>query len=529
MKSGTAVLGRFELGEALPAPEGMKRWRAIDRASGEAVEVVAPDAAVLIRPGAADRFLAAARLPGDEPALLSPLQSGREDRLPVAVRAPVHPVARLPRLDGEQALALARWLAPAALKAEEALAGHFVPEDLVMDERRVVRIAPRGLQEASGVIAARPHRAPERADGSPARPGSALFGLGVMLFQATSGRLPASGERLRDVDPGQPAELDALLAELCSGDPERRRAAALRLPPGEPVVLPVEVGAPPLPSPMQTTVGAVTASLPVPLTPPLVGLSQGWLIELVAPPATEASRRRLAALLDVPMEVLIGELEGGQPLAIGLFDSEAHAGRRLDLLRDLSIEGRVVGPGGGWGSARAIGAGVGALTALATGVGMLLLGLVTSFLVMLLGAASLLVGALLAYVSVSTYREAGSRSQLESAHARLARLRRAADAQADPASRALRAARRAVLEAELTPLVRLDQEGLLDALEAGRAALGEAETVRRADAIAAGAAALHELAMEESKAVTRTLSAPAIPPRDQPVTARAPPREPERS
>ena len=81
-----------------------------------------------------------------------------------------------------------------------------------------------------------PYMAPELDAGRPPSAASDAYALGVMLFQALTGRLPFSGQgerltsarrehaapRARELAPGTPPDLDALAAGLLAGDPGER-------------------------------------------------------------------------------------------------------------------------------------------------------------------------------------------------------------------------------------------------------------------------------------------------------------------
>ncbi len=481
------VLGRFLRGEAAPAPVGLKRWRAVDQATGEPVDLVGPDASVLIRPGALEQFQAAAGLRADHPALLLAEHSGMEDRRPLLVRAPSEPLGTLPRLDADQALALAAWLAPAAIEAQQALGGMLSPDDLVVDELGQVRLSPRGLG-AAGALKPPPYQAPEQRDGAPPLPGSALYGLGVMLFQATTGQPYLPGRRARALDPSLPESLDLLLAALCDPDPQRRLQAAQALPEGQPVLLP---------RPSAMTVEAPSSTLPTP-SEPEVAPAEAWHLVLASPPATAAARGRLAALLDLPREVLEPMVERDEAISLDRAASPDRAQARLAQLRELGIEATVVPPASPWAAALLFTTALGAVSGVTLGLVGAVLGLFASFLVLAASLAGLLLGVLLAALSLGLYRKGAQRSSVEGAFTRQARLRRQPATGDDELSRALRRAHRRVLESELHPVVRLDHERMLEELEAQRPLRPAAELIQEAERIARQARSLGEAALGEA-------------------------------
>lgn len=483
MGSETLVLGRFLLGEPAPAPEGLSRFRAVDQATGQRVDVLGPNAAAMIRPGAAERFQAAAALAASHPALLQPILSGVEERRPLLVRAPSEPLGALPRLDAGQAIALAAWLAPALSQAQDALGGILSPDDLVRDPEGLLRLAPRGLVAPAGALRASAYCAPEQQGGAPPLPGSALYGLGVMLFEATTGQPYRAGRRVRELDPSLPDSLDVLIASLCDANPEQRRLAAQTLPEAAPFSLPS--------SPPRM---AATTERPAPteLSQRSITLSESWHLVLASPPPTAAARGRLAALLDLPRATLESMLERGETISVGFESSPTQAGSRVERLRELGVEALVVPPASPWNAALLSTAALGTVASIILALAGLLLGLLASVFLLAAAGAAMLVGVLLGALSFSLYRRGARRSAVEAAYTRQSRLRREFAAADDELSRALRRAHRTVLESDLHPVVRLDHERLLEELQTQSPLRPASELAREAQSIAQQAMSLRE-------------------------------------
>lgn len=506
MKPGQTVLDRFTLAEPLPASGELIRWTALDQATGQAAGLTALPGAVALRPGAEQRFRRAWSRPAAHPALVEPLVVGLVQGRPAAAHAPLRPLDPDLRLDPAQAVAWASWLAPAALAAEPALAGELGPLDLAVDAEGTLRLAPAGLTPPPTELSPPRFRAPElRAGGAPTT-GSALYGLGVLLFRASTGAWPlpartaaalaAAGppRRLREVDPGLPEALDGLVAGLLSHDPAQRVAAASSLAP----VAPVQVSeALVLRQRDQRPASPVTSAGPAqqPAAARADLPAAPWLVVARSEALTQAARRRAAALLDLDRQALEQAAEVAPWLPLEGAPSRTRAERRAAFLTAQGLPAEVQqGAGGGaaWVRAALLGAAalVGGLAAL-----------VALPLAWVLAAGLGLLAALLAVGAVHQVGAARERSALHGAR-RLLVARPATDP-ADRVAAELRAARREILEADLAPPLRLHLEEVVEELE------------RRSEQLAASgpAAPLAELraAVTELRDTTRAHAAVDAP------------------
>ncbi|MBN1336372.1 MAG: hypothetical protein JXB39_10460 [Deltaproteobacteria bacterium] len=250
-RPGDRIAGRWRILSESRGTDDLRRWSVEDTSTGDRAEAVEPSAVARVRPGSLDGFRAAT-YQGTDPVRL-PATLVESDEGPVAVRVPTKgTLADVPALDAEQALALARWLAPSLVPAAVAPRGRLEPEDLVVDGDGRVRLAPSGIPSAEGPVPR--HTAPEVLAGAPPTEGSALFGLGVLLYRRLVGAWPwpasvAASWRIAmasaptpasTVRPDLPPDVDALLTGLLSTDPARRVAAVGALGPGDPprLVLP---------------------------------------------------------------------------------------------------------------------------------------------------------------------------------------------------------------------------------------------------------------------------------------------------
>ncbi|MFT5683237.1 MAG: hypothetical protein ACI8RZ_004168 [Myxococcota bacterium] len=340
MKRGDRVLGRFEVGESLPARGELVRWSAVDTTSGESVELHQPTPAVWVRPKAEETFIAARDGLCTAGALQAPIAWGEHGGRPLAAYPtssdwPAH------TLDGDTLTALAAWLAPAVVAAGSTLSGRLSPTDLAVGSDGVVSLRPDGVARKRSLAVPDLHQAP--GEGTPEQ--GALYGLGVVLFTAATGSPPFSARTVQDLTrqqqtprapssivPDLPAPLDALILGLLSPHPDQRTAALHGLPASKPVVLPQ---APPV-------VEAPPPSRPSVITPPAqTGARRDlpkadW--QVVAQPADlpASIRRRLAAVADIPDGAMEQAAEEGVLLPVGGAKTKAAAEA---LQARLSISG----------------------------------------------------------------------------------------------------------------------------------------------------------------------------------------------
>lgn len=482
LREGSQVLGRFTVGAALPPQGELLRYAATDEAGASAELVVAGPRAAL-RDASGERARTAGRLPV-HPAVL-PATLGDVEGRPARVRVPVTPWPPATRLDPAQASAVLAWLTPAVMAAGAALDGVVTADDLVLDSAGVPRISPSGLVRERSLARLPVHEAPE---GGRASPGAAaLYGLGALLFEAVTGQAHVSAANLGDLAaarqrpmparqarPDLPDPLARLLDALVHPDPAVRLQAAAALPP--PVAPPTlqlapALSAPPTLAPVATTRSTPHSTEPAVATSPSRDVAlDDWVVLFDPAESTDGARRRLAALLDVP----VAALEGRGPRVVAHGRTEDAALDRLGALESAGAALRVTRrPRGRAGPMVVL------LAALLCGLAALALpSPLTPFAIG--GAVGLLVGANVAM------KRAGPSDLKPSEVARAwsslqAQIGAQDDGHAHPeARRAVRHARAALLQADLADAMRVDLlEGLddLDAQLDGLSADGDAAPV----------------------------------------------------
>ena len=482
--SGTALVGRYQVGEPLPGTSERARWRAVDRADGGAVEIVAPIGSAALRPGAAERLARALDGLPEHPAIL-PQSLLRGPRGEVAAVRPALQAAWEPglRLSADEVRALAAWLGPAVLASGAQLGEGLTADDLVVDPAGVVRLAPSGLVRADSAAHLPRHRAPELAAGGIGDGRAALYGLGALLFRALTGQEAVVARSLGDLSiakhsplraaalvAGLPADVDALLAGLLSTDPDARVAALQGLPEARPVTLslpPARLaprapsGLPaPRPAGLPATARRDLALPPYVVTVSPVGLHAGQL-------------RRLAAWAGVPSSRLQG---WDAPVVVGGAATAREAEALAGPMRDSGLDAAVADLSPPWGR------GLLALALALAGAGSLLVGaLLFPFLIVaivLLGAAG--------WLGATAWSRARLQARLRESAARL----REGDARplAEVEGR-LSSVRRGLLTADLPDPMRVDLLSQVDELE-DQLAQVPPQAQPEAEALAARAEAL---------------------------------------
>lgn len=219
------IAGRWIRTAELPAPRGLRRWRAVDD-QGNPVEVVELVAAER----SAQAFLTAHRaLATPDPAVAAVYAV--LDHPVAAVREPLHE-ATLHDLSGTlppgTVAELGARLLPVLLERGVALGGTVLPADLGVDATGRIVLAPMGpvaSRVERGVLGA---VAPEVRSGGPADGQAALYALGAVLYRLATGRLPPVGAA-----PPPPSswnhrvgpELDRAIVRLLSPTPGDRPGA----------------------------------------------------------------------------------------------------------------------------------------------------------------------------------------------------------------------------------------------------------------------------------------------------------------
>jgi|GEM_PF-3379699 len=470
MEPGRRVFGRFEITGPLPDVGDLERHAAVEVETGREVELVRPGALAALRPGARERFRAAwnpeeaQHLP---PSRLPALAVGELDGRPAAIRPRVA-VAWSPtrRLTADRALELAGWLLP-ALTVSPPPGGVLTTEDVVVDATGRPWLAPTGIVPKPTVSNPPLHTPPNSADSEIDR---ARYGLGVLLFRAVSGEWPfePTGDRARlserqntPTPLDQVAEVPDALANVVNSlvhpDAARRARAAVP-PPIEPPSLPVQ-DKPHRPPSARIAVpekAAPTLRRDAPV--------DDYAIVLHSHQATDAARRRLAALMDLPANAFVLPSGAPEEVLVATAKTEADAARRLAELTPAGAPLEVVSTA----------TPTEATTAMSVGLAGLLLGApAMGFALGPFGAALVamlaLVGMLFGWRAMTA--AARRRDTLQRTGQYVERGPRAAPALADGAQqlgvgRRAQSARKAVLLADLPDTVRIDLLASIDELEA---------------------------------------------------------------
>ncbi len=200
------------------------------------MELWEPRASVKLRPGAREAILSASQASPTTAAAMSRLLLPTEQGTVCITQPTGGSLAdRELRLTADQAVALARWLAPAILDPRSTLAGRLRPQDIVLDHQGVPKLLSLGLPPAEAVLEVPHYSAPEALRGRPAKQASALYGLGVILFRALTGAWPVPAKNLQELLTKRPPairpsayrpdlspEVDVLVQGLLSNDPTLR-------------------------------------------------------------------------------------------------------------------------------------------------------------------------------------------------------------------------------------------------------------------------------------------------------------------
>jgi hypothetical protein len=488
------LLDRYRVGAVAPAQDGRIWAHAVDRATDTALTLETVGRAARLRPGGSERRTNGVAAP-PHPAVASSTDLGEVAGVQVTawegVITPWPKGARLGPADITRALI---WLAPGVVAAADALGGELDARDLVLDPSGVPRIAPSGVVREESLARPPHHRPPTPSSAAD----DALYGLGIVLFEAATGHRPTTARTASQLSRAQlvplraaslrtdlPGSVAGALDALVSPDPAARRALLAVLPEASPPPL-TFLTAPEAPS--ASAQDAAHAVARTSATVPERALA-GWLVVAHAATATQAARRRLAALGELSPDAVEASAAAAEEIPVrDRLRSEADAKRAATALAHAGVplDVRLVpdAPTGRYVAAAGLG-GAGMLGALAV-LAMLPFGLGFALAAALPAAALLSAGALLA----TRARHDG---------ALLARLQAAARRQdeAPPltgAAAEIQSARRAALNADLPEPALHD---LLDAADGLDEALGHADA-QGAETLVSAAQALTQAATSQA-------------------------------
>lgn len=472
MEVGEVLEGRFRLAareepRAGRPHEGLLVFVGEDLLTGRPVSVLAPDRKALLAPGVRASWQAGEREPdaarageADPPASarLPCLYVGDHQGRPFRVYPWSAPWPEDAAPAPEAGLPLARWLAAAVLDLAEAEESAAIVEPRLDARGRPRLLALPSLRAPPAHL--RPPL-PALADSLSTR----LLGLPPRAASAP----PREHARLR---PDLPSELRALLDALQREDAPAARALLGAAPPPPP---------PPLSRPHADATSpqrpASTTHLP---SPPPDPEGPAWWIR--STPRTEAARRRLAALLDLPLAALEAPPADGWVLPVP-------PDAPLPEPALLGLEAEVLGPVDAWASARTWGALAGAASLLVVALAGLVLGVLGGLLFFALGALAGLAALALGGLTLRAQTRTLSASARRLALTRQGRLRRERGREEPTSRQELRALHREVLQADLPAPLRLDLEEAIRRLDLDLPTRSEEEALARVEQLREGARA----------------------------------------
>ena len=332
--SDTVLSNRYELIQVIGRGGMAEVWRALDRQLGREVAVKVLHAPMAADPRGLARFQreATASAAIDHPGMVSIYDAGADDDRHFLVMELLQGETLAALMGREGRLDPVRVAEIGAAVAVALGAVHRVglvhrdvkPPNIMLTKDRGVKLmdlgivsgpAENALTAAASVIGTAAYLSPEQAQGKPATPQSDIYGLGCVLFHATTGRPPFDGDTpvamaMQHVHaaPPVPSEVartvpgwfDAVVARALAKDPDERFADAAAMAQAlrdhrEPAARPG---------------GAVQA--PPPPTPSVVE-SPSQVQERPIDPET-SGRRRSAALVGIGVALLLAVV-----LAAGLW------------------------------------------------------------------------------------------------------------------------------------------------------------------------------------------------------------------
>lgn len=261
-RSQTTIADRYELAEPLGHGGMADVWAARDLRLRRDVAVKFLGPGVATRADGKARFEAEARSAAslNHPNIVTVYDSGEHDGSPFLVmerlpgRTLADEIAEGP-LDPERALSVACDVLAALEAAHGAGIVHrdIKPANVLLCPDGTAKVADFGIAKASSevdvttgrVILGTPaYLAPERLAGRPATPASDLYSVGVLLYEALSGRAPFEGPSpvavakavqselpppLAELRPELPGGLIAAVERAMDKDPDRRFASAAEM------------------------------------------------------------------------------------------------------------------------------------------------------------------------------------------------------------------------------------------------------------------------------------------------------------
>lgn len=324
---GSSILGRFVIEAPLPAQGDLLRFLAQDTATQETVIIHTPAPVVRLRPGAMAHFKAATSPQPSHASRAAPILQGQHSKNPFAVYAQYAPLSFEDPLPVAELAGLASSLLDAVSHAHSITNGGVRKKDVVIRADGTPALQPCGIVEKKSMAVPDPTVAPGDGDTLD----GALYGVGLLLFEAATGQPPFDVKTMsalhnqqqsppnpRDLRPDLPEALNTCIANLLSPQPATRRQAVNALQHTTPPRLNVnfEEAIPvSAPTPLKRSRPRQTTTIVLPKWVVLADLSK----------VPHTLRRRLASLSQIPDSALEKAAMEGVAVPVGGADSQAAA------------------------------------------------------------------------------------------------------------------------------------------------------------------------------------------------------------
>jgi serine/threonine-protein kinase len=242
VRTGRRFAGRYVLADRIGVGGMAEVWRGTDEVLARPVAVKVIDPALLDDPEFRARFRAEARAAAglSHPRVVTVHDYGEEGGTPYIVmelldgETLADRLGRGPLPPGAAAAVCGQIAAALAAAHEAGLVHRDVKPANVHLTRDGVKVLDFGVAARGGSgpdMGTPAYLAPEQITRDPVTPAADVFALGVVLFEALTGRRPFADDQARTERPPLPPDTPAELADLCArclaADPAERPAAAV--------------------------------------------------------------------------------------------------------------------------------------------------------------------------------------------------------------------------------------------------------------------------------------------------------------